>query len=95
MADTPTRYYIEYEDDELVARALARAGGNRDLVDLADIFAERDARTLTEARRIARTLPCAVRAAVIRERANLHCEMIEGIIPSYTWDDVTVEEIEW
>lgn len=92
--EQPTRYFIEYEADELINEQ--RKHRKDEEIDPANIIAEVEATTLDEARRLAPTMPTSIRAARIYERTGLHKVGRDGPVVFWEWDDEQlVEEITW
>lgn len=85
----PERYYVEYEDAELLRQELALCGGDLLLCDPAHTFTIRDYATLTSAMRAAKRL----RGRVV-ERQNIidvtPPEDGTGIL--WEWEDVPLTD---
>jgi hypothetical protein len=87
----PTRYYVDYEDPDLIERELRRHNGDRDLVDPADVMSWEDFKTLKAARAFQAEQNREGRYACIKERRNLVDEtpfwdISAGVPPWTLWD---------
>jgi hypothetical protein len=86
MMPKPSRYYVDYEDAELIARELKRHGGEHDLVDPATIVSWEDFDSFEDARTFQQVQNKDGRYACLKERQHLVDESPPGY-PEWTcWD---------
>ena len=85
--DKPTRYIVEYDDQDLWVRELERCQGHEEWTDPALYRATRDAETMKQAKLLAKRL-----TGVIYERTNIHMEPDQEI--GYFWDYDNIELVD-
>lgn len=78
----PLRYFVQYDNPELFAKAVAEAGGNPELTDPVDYVRDRSFASLSAAR----AFKARHRGAVLYERVNIRDVTPDDDPQGLLWD---------